>query len=171
MTHNRKQSLSVLYCTLCMTIVAGCSLKICEEGNVVCMDDQDSRTIIYQSDMCEGTRCTVSQPQSCQLYRCQEDRFMPIPSGHCKLGSQMVNGILSCIPLCNEGDIVCAVQDDEKQLDIKQTSTEDEGTVNEAPCQKYKCTQNEYVAIENGYCTEGSRIEKGAISCIPRCEN
>ena len=167
----KNQHKTWLISVLSLLAASGCSVPVCVEGNVVCMDDQNDQMTIYQSDMCEGSRCSVSQPKSCQLYRCQGETFMPIPNGSCPLGSQMQDGTLMCIPKCHDGEMVCAIQDDEEQLEIKQSSADDEGSVNETPCQKYRCSQNDYVPIENGYCSLGSHIKDGALSCIPRCEH
>ena len=101
MKHNITSKIYLFSLLSCLA-VTGCTLTVCDEGNVVCMDNQEERMMIYQSDMCEGSRCAISQPQSCQLYRCQGDTFVPIPNGSCPLGSQMINGILSCIPRCED---------------------------------------------------------------------
>ena len=174
---NRKHQnfhVSNIVLLLCITttyLISGCTLPLCNEGEVVCADTENDQFVILQSDHCKGNKCTVqSNPQACQLYRCSNDQYLSINNGYCAQGSHLENGMLSCIPLCHDGEVICSIMDENDQMVIKQSSDDDEGFVNETPCQRYKCAQNEYVPITNGYCTLGSRIEDGALSCIPQCD-
>ena len=161
----------MLCSALILSGIAGCSLPLCHEGEVVCADTTNDRFIVLHSDRCDQGKCSVNTDSTpCQLYKCSDDNYMPVTNGYCSLGSHFENGVLSCIPRCHDGEIICGTMDENDQLQIKQKDSEAEGSVNEAPCQRYKCSQNEYVAIANSYCTLGSRIENSVLSCIPQCE-
>ena len=86
---------------LCSSLIAGCSLPLCHEGNVVCVDDSDGQFIIYQSDRCEGEDCPVEIDNKCQLYRCTGDDYELIKeAARCEHGSRIENGSLRCKNRC-----------------------------------------------------------------------
>ena len=168
MKHRIFISVALLSVSACM--IDGCSLPQCHEGEVVCVDSQNDQFDILQSSLCDSDEClNVTNDQACQLYRCSNDNYLPVAHGNCSLGSRIENGSLSCIPRCNEGEIVCAVGDASEQLDIKHSSMDEEGSVNDVECQLYRCSNDNYMPVNNGSCLQGSRVENGILSCIPKC--
>ena len=170
MKSRRFLGFTFLFVSAC--VIDGCGLPQCHEGEMVCANTQGEQFNIIQSDYCTGAACADEKyEQPCQLYRCTDDAYLPAQNGDCKLGSQIENGTMSCIPLCQDGEIVCGIMDDDNQLVKLQSDSDKEDSVNETPCQRYKCSKNDYVPIENSYCTLGSHIENNVLSCIPQCQD
>ena len=107
----------------------------------------------------------------CQMYECLNDEYIEIENSYCSLGSYIVDGIVKCIPQCNENEIVCGVRTNET-IDIKQYGfSSDTQTINETPCQLYRCINNQYEDIQGGECKRGSMFENGVLGCISNCWN
>ena len=78
------------------------------------------------------------------------------------------------LPVCEDGSVVCA-DNSSGQFDILMSDMCEgaQCSVNEnKPCQLYRCNNDNYEPINNGYCEYGSHVDLQTfrLACIPKCQ-
>ena len=135
-------------------LTAGCSLPLCNDGEVVCRTDGE----------CSGDHCSESRNQSnpnpCLYYICHNENWEYIDS--CPYGFYGTDrDTMGCVPECNNGDVKCTFTDENKKK-VAVSPMEDR------ECIFSICKDKKFLDLKT--CDHGYYDTDQKKDCIPTCK-